>query len=223
MNKNIKSRAYRALFYGIGVVLLAVGLTLNTKTGLGTAPIITVPFAMSKLWSINFAGCVFAVYTIMTCLQFLIRRKLSVFLQLPFSVVFSILLNYFGNLLDFRFAALWQNILLLAAAIIITAIGVALMVNMKLIANPADGFANTVGEILGKGMGFGKNVVDLSCVAITAVLTLAASGHLIGIGVGTLISMIGVGRAIAVFNSLCKEKITSMAGVEWRLKSQENQ
>lgn len=203
----------RIVFYVIGAVLLAVGLTLNTKTGLGTAPIISTPFAISQLWGLNFAGCVFTVYTIMTLLQFILKREWRIFLQIPFSVVFSSLLNVLGTVLDFHYTQLWQNLLLLAAAIVFTAVGVSMMVNMKLIANPADGFANAVGELLGKGMGFGKNTVDLSFVAITVVLTLAVSGHIIAIGLGTLISMIGVGRVIALFNHFCQEKMCRMAGL----------
>lgn len=210
----MKCWCWRIGFYTAGTVLLAVGLTLNTKTGLGTAPIITTPFAVSQIWNLNFAGCVFVVYTIMTCLQFLVKRDWRLFLQIPFSIVFSTLLNFFEKLLDFHYVSIWQNLLLLAVAIVLTAFGVSMMVNMKLIANPADGFANTVGELSGRGMGFGKNAVDLSFVAITALLTLTVSGHLIAIGLGTLISMIGVGRVIALFQHFCQKKICYLAGVE---------
>ena len=203
----ITAWCWRIAFYAIGTVLLAVGLTLNTKTGLGTAPIISTPFAVSQIWNVNFAGCVFTVYTIMTLLQFVLKHEWKIFLQIPFSIVFSGLLNLFGSVLDVHYTYLWQNLLLLAAAIIITAVGVSMMVNMKLIANPADGFANTVGELLGKGMGLGKNIVDISFVILTIVLTLAVSGHVIGIGLGTLFSMVGVGRVIALFQHFCQEKM----------------
>lgn len=35
---------YRWLFYLAGLFILALGLTLNTKTGLGVTPIISVPY-----------------------------------------------------------------------------------------------------------------------------------------------------------------------------------
>ena len=37
------------------------------------------------------------------------------------------------------------------------------MVNMKLVPNPADALAATIGDKLGKGMGIGKNVFDVTC------------------------------------------------------------
>lgn len=206
----------RAFFYVTGAVFLAVGLTLNTKTGLGTAPIISTPFAISQIWHVNFAGMVFVFYGIMTCLQFLLKRKQRswhIFLQFPFSIMFSLLLNGLGTVLSFHYTSLWQNLLLLLAAIVITAAGVSMMVNMKLIPNPADGFAQTIGEVLGKDMGFGKNIVDISFVIMTCVISLVFGGALIGIGIGTAISMIGVGRVIALFQHFFREKMMEIAGI----------
>lgn len=40
-------------------------------------------------------------------------------------------------------------------------------VNMKLVPNPADGLAQAVGDLLNKGLGFGKNAIDLFSVATT--------------------------------------------------------
>ena len=39
-------------------------------------------------------------------------------------------------------------------------------------------------------------------------------GHLIGIGVGTILAMIGVGRTIAVFNHFTYDKMKQLAGIE---------
>jgi len=46
------------------------------------------------------------------------------------------------------------------------------------------------------------------------VISLACSGKLYGIGVGTILSVIGVGRVIAFFNHFAKAKMVSLAGVE---------
>ena len=88
-----------------------------------------------------------------------------------------------------------------------------MMVNMKLIPNPADGFAQTIGEVLGKDMGFGKNIVDISFVIMTCVISLVFGGALIGIGIGTAISMLGVGRVIALFQHFFREKMMRIAGI----------
>ena len=40
--------------YTLGMLVLALGLTLNTKTGLGVSPIISVAFGVSEIWGLNF-------------------------------------------------------------------------------------------------------------------------------------------------------------------------
>lgn len=45
-----KTYFYRGLFYLMGLLILALGITLNTKTGLGVSPIISVSFSISTIW-----------------------------------------------------------------------------------------------------------------------------------------------------------------------------
>ena len=48
---------YRILFYAAGLLILALGLTLNTKTGLGVSPIISVAYSIATIFNHNFALC----------------------------------------------------------------------------------------------------------------------------------------------------------------------
>ena len=41
---------FRVLFYVIGLIVLALGLPLNTKTGLGVSPIISVAYSISEIF-----------------------------------------------------------------------------------------------------------------------------------------------------------------------------
>lgn len=208
---------WRYIFYGMGLIVLAIGITLNTKTGLGVSPIISVPFVISSIWGLNFAAMTFVVYSIQVGIQFLLKgknREWKDILQIPFSLVFSFFLNLFGEALDFHYELMWQKLLLLAAAVIVTAVGAAMVVDMKLVPNPADGLAQTVGESLHKEMGFGKNVIDLISVVLTCIIGVIFYGKITAIGIGTVVAMIGVGRFIALFNYLFKKPMMRMAGLE---------
>ena len=50
-----KNYVARAAIYAMGLVILAAGITMNTKTGLGVSTIISVPFAISSIWDVNFS------------------------------------------------------------------------------------------------------------------------------------------------------------------------
>ena len=52
-----------------------------------------------------------------------------------------------------------------------------------------------------------KNIVDITCVTLTCILSMTVSHRILGVGIGTLIAMIGIGRVIAFVNNLFGEKL----------------
>ena len=208
----------RWLLYLLGMLVLALGLTLNTKAGLGVSPIISIAFEVSEIWNLNFGDMTFLLYSCFVGAQFVLRGKrsrLADLLQLPLSLVFSRVLNLYGALIPYEAAehGFATNFLLLLAAIFCTGAGAAITVNMKLIPNPGDGIVMAVAEKLGRDQGFAKNVFDIGCVAVACVLGLAAAGRIAGVGVGTVAAMLGIGRSIALVNFLGKEKMCRVAGL----------
>ena len=201
------------------MLLLALGLTLNTKSGLGVSPIISVAFCTSRLLELNFGDMTFLLYVLFVAAQFWIRgkdRRMSDLLQIPLSLVFSRVLNLYDAVIpyDSAEASFVSNLAVLLAAVLLTGIGVSMTVNMRLVPNPGDGIVAALAQRLGWEQGLGKNVFDVGCVVLTCGIGLLASGHVIGIGIGTLIAMLGVGRSIALVNHLFREKMCRSAGLE---------
>ena len=224
MKKHVESgrqTVNRFATYGIGILILAFGITLNTKTGLGVSTLVSVAYTIAGAWNLNFAFmsfwlfCCFAAVEMLLKYLFLpeLRKGLwTDLLQIPFSLAFSLLMNLYVKILP-QAERMGTRILMLVLAIVCTGVGAAMIVNMHLVPNPADGLAQTIGLVTQKGMGLGKNILDCSCVAISVVIGLVARGRLIGIGVGTIIAMIAVGRVIAIFNHVCKKKLCENAGL----------
>lgn len=207
---------WRFGIYAVGLVILAIGIVLNTETTLGVSPIISVPYSISSIWTLNFAFITLLVYILQVILQFLIKGKNKEWkdaLQILVCLAFTSFLGLFEKIIVLHPKTFLQKFLVLLAAILITAVGAAMTVNMKIVPNPADGLAKTVGDALHKDMGFGKNVIDLISVAITCLIGFACTGHVVAIGIGTVCAMVGVGRAIALFNYFCKEKMDTLAGL----------
>lgn len=205
----------RICIYGAGMIFLAIGLTLNIKAGLGTAPVLTVPLTISEIWGLPFSSAVFAVYIVFVVGQIALQGKWTwkTVLQVPFSVAFSLLLRQFEGLLAVNPSGLGGRLLVLAISVAVTAAGIGMMVNTRLISNPADGLAATLGEKINRGAGTGKNILDLSCVAISCATGLLTGGTVYGVGAGTLISMLMVGRVLALFNRCFQEKIKRLSGL----------
>lgn len=212
----------RLLSYGLGIVILALGITLNTKTGLGVSALVSIAYTVANAWNLNFALMTFLLYTCFALIEVGLKwgflpplRKViwKDLLQIPFSLAFSLFLNVFGGIIPVA-EHVGAQIVMLVLAIVCTGIGAAMIVDMHLIPNPADGLAQTLGMVTKKGMGLGKNLLDCSCVGISAVIGFVARGRLIGIGIGTIAAMIGVGRVVALFNRCFETKLCRTAGVE---------
>ena len=209
---------YRWLIYSGGMAVLALGITLNTKTGLGVSPIISVAYSVSQIFSLNFGDMTFLLYILFVAVQLALRDKgerAATLLQIVVSLIFSRLLNLCDALLPYDSGShsLLANLLLLAAAIILTGLDIAMTINMRLFPNPGDGIVQAIADKIGKDQGMTKNTFDIGCVCATAAVGLCFGGKIIGIGIGTIAAMIGVGRAVALFNHFFQDKMLAAAGM----------
>ena len=63
----------RILFYISGLLILALGIILNTKCGLGVSPIISVAFSISAITHCSFGNMTFLLYAIFVLAELLIH------------------------------------------------------------------------------------------------------------------------------------------------------
>lgn len=207
----MKNNITRILMYMIGIVTLALGLTLNTKTGLGTSPIISISAAIAQNNQLNVGDVVFIQYVIFVFFEMIIhfiqkKNKKTYILdlaQIPFSIIFTRFMNVFSSSIpSFSNKSLFIRIIVLIIAIILTGIGAASMMRVKLIPNPGDGIVVAISSITKKDTGFIKNVVDFTCMILTIIYCLFVRSPIVGVGIGTIIAMMLTGRVIAIFNKM---------------------
>ena len=217
MHLKNKKFLWRGDIYAAGLMILSIGITLSTKTGLGVSTVTSIPYAISRAFDLNFSVMTFLIYAFFVAIQFLLKgknRRWLDLLQLPVSIAFSAFLQWFGTLLPLQFDALWQNLIMMVFAIVFTGVGISMMVNMELVPNPPDGLTQAISIAIKKDMGFAKNVLDLGCVAVALTVDLLFSKALVSVGIGTILSMIFIGRVVAVFGRRFKEPMRKLAGIE---------
>lgn len=213
----MKQRIFRGSFYTFGMVVLALGITLNTKTGLGVSPIISLPTSVSYLQGWNLGNMTLILYVIMVLLQKgMLGRQfpLRSWLQLPVTLVFSRVINLFNDGIQVPTDNLPVQLALLALAILLIAVGMTFSLYMDLVPNPGDGIVYALCQCSGWNLGLSKNVVDLTCVASTCIYTLLASGRVQYIGIGTLLTMLLVGRVVALLGRFLRKPLRRLAGLE---------
>lgn len=207
------SKYYRGAVYCAGLVILSLGIILNTKTGLGVSPIISIPYSVSNIWKLNLGNSTLCIYILCVFGQMLLRgKKFRSFdlLQIPMSVVFSRVINFFNDMINININNLFINLILLGVAIMLTGIGVVMTVEMNFVPNSADGLTQALAERIGTSLGLAKNIIDITSVLITITIGLLSVGKVVGIGLGTLAAVVGVGRSIALVNMLFRKRMLAL-------------
>lgn len=225
-NKKIAA-VWRIFFYITGMLVLALGIILNTKSGLGVSPLISVSFVASHILNQNFGDMTLVLYSsyiIIEIVIHLLQKKykniLFDLLQFPLSLAFTRVMNLFSGFIPelvecqgLFWGSLVGRIIALLTAFILTGLGIVLTVNMKIIPNPGDGVVSTVADYAGKNIGFMKNAFDITSVIISTIAGILLLGKPVGIGIGTLLAAIMVGRIVALFNGLFGKQMIHLAGL----------
>lgn len=202
----------RVLTYCIGILILACGITLNTKTRLGVSPVISVAYNIAQILHTPLGPTTFVYYAFLIFLQFLLLPKDFSLVQCG-QIICAFLTSAFIQLFDLILPSpdgMPFRLLLLFVAIFLTGLGASITVGMKLVPNPADALANIIGKKIGRDLGLGKNILDAVCILLAVILGLVFSGSLLGIGIGTAVSVLFTGRVMALvqgFTNRLYEKV----------------
>ena len=126
MQEKQKKWILRIALYLIGIMVLALGITLNTKTNLGVSPIISMPYAVAQIFGYETGTAVFVAYLIFIVLQIvLLKGKFPPFqlLQVAASYLTSAFITIFDRILPAP-DQMGMRLLVLGLASILTGIGV---------------------------------------------------------------------------------------------------
>ena len=215
---NTRQLVTRWVIYLAGMLLLAMGLTLNTKTGLGASAIVSVAHTISLCTGFTLGNITLVTYLLFIAAQFVLKgskRNWLDLLQLVVSVVFTRVLDFIKAAVPYQSGQnLLCDFLLLFLSVVLTGTGAAMVLGMDLVPNPADGIVNALSMRSGKEVGICKSCFDIVNVAVALLIGLFNGNLLMGVGIGTIISMLCIGRYISLFNKHFRKKIRIAAGLE---------
>lgn len=200
----------RVLIYFLGLIILCVGVVLNTKTNLGVAAINAIPYVVSKSTSFSLGSCVFVLYLVFVAMQFLINKKVDFLtvLQLPVSLLFGRMVDIVNiHILKFEAQSIFSGLAMLIIAILLVSLGTTLVVSQNLVPNAPDGMVNALGNLFDKPFGYIKVRFDIICVGLALIVSYFMTGRIVGIGLGTLVSMLMTGNVCSFFKKLLNNNL----------------
>lgn len=197
----MKRLTLRYAFFILGVAINSFGVAFITKSALGTSQISSVPYVLSLQFSgLSFGMCTFLFNMLFILVQIvLLKREFRPiqFLQIAVNVLFS-------SLIDVSMAVLWffqpetlpVRLVSLLVGCAILAVGISIEVAPDTLVVPGEGIVRAISLVSGKRFGTIKVYFDVTLIVIAVALSLVFFGKLNGIGVGTVVSALTVGKFV---------------------------
>ncbi len=200
----------RIVIYICGIFLLALGGVLAIKSNLGASPISSLPLSISKVSRISLGTAAAILFTIYVGIQILILKKdfkKIQLLQIVFAILFGQIMNFFNIIININIDNFYSRIFICILSFFITAFGVVFTITANIVPVAPDGLAQVISKKARIDFGKAKIYFDSSVVVLSVSILLVNSKGLEGLGIGTILSALLVGRIVAYINKNLKHKI----------------
>lgn len=202
MNRTTLKFVLRLTVYAIGVCLLALGVVINTRCGMGASTVNCIAFVFSETTPLTLGQATMCIYVVDLIIQIVVFKGLStrIALQIPFSFAFGVLVDFFDHAVAGGFLSVFQNpdlgmgTFMLVLGILCTGVGVSMVMNMNFVPNPPDGCTQAVAKLTGLPFGRAKWLNDAIRLVIALAAGVAMSGHALGVGIGTVVCVFTIGN-----------------------------
>lgn len=194
----------KVILFFVGMLLIALGTVINTKTGLGNSAVGSLPFIISKITNLSLGLITNIIYVIFIILQIIILRKFDkvILLQIPITILFGLLLDAINLLWFININNIFLSLLFLLISIICISLGMYLVLKQKIAYNTPDGLVNAISVRYSLSKGFSKNILDIILVALSIIISYIYFNKIIGVGIGTICAVILIGRGIGLFEKI---------------------
>lgn len=206
----MKVISLRYFYFFLGIIINSFGIAFITKSNLGTSQISSIPYIFSLEYTdFSFGLTTFIFNIIFILIEIaLLRRDFEPiqFLQIVANIIFSFFIDVSMNLLSaFEPETFIVKLISLFIGCMILAIGICIEVAPNVIVVPGEGVVRALAlaiAIKNPKVKFGtiKIYFDVTLIIIACILSFIFFGELNGIGLGTIVSALIVGRFINLVN-----------------------
>ncbi len=202
--------AKRVFQYGVGLMIVALGISVSIKSNLGVSPVSSLPFVFSMATKIPFSVCSSAFYVCYIAIQWLILGKLFK-PTLLFQMIPALAFGFFVELADICLAWLAPpeiyavRLCYIVVSALLIAIGVRMYFGARLVNMPSEGIAKALIVRFGFPLHKAKLTFDVSSVSLAFALSIIALGGIFGVREGTVLISIGVGYFIKLINIMLEK------------------
>lgn len=199
----------KILLLFLGMFLIALGTVINTKTNLGNSAIGSLPFVLSKLSNLSLGVMTNIVYATFIILQIVILKEINkkIVLQIPITILFGVLIDIINYFWFINVNSIYASFVLLFFSITFISFGMFIVLKLNLVYNTPDGLVKAISTRFKLKNGTSKNLLDFIVVLISIIISLISFKSLQGVGIGTILAVIFIGRFISLWEKLLGGKL----------------
>lgn len=196
--------ALRWCLLAIGIIVMAAGIVIVTKSATGNTPISSTGYVLSVAFPSVSYGVFMFFWNILLLLGqvVILRRRFQplALLQIPISVLFSLSIDMFASLLSwFSPVNYAESLGMLALGIVTLAAGVSCTVVANVVMNCGEALVAAITSKTGWNFGYTKVGFDISCVIIACLVSLITMGNVTGVREGTVAAAVITGFVVNYF------------------------
>ncbi|WP_323089619.1 YczE/YyaS/YitT family protein [Allobaculum sp. JKK-2023] len=196
------------LVFLFGLMIVACGICLITKAGLGTSPASAVAYVTTlKYPAFSFGTTTFVLNVLIFGLEWILlgnRFDLTQRIgQIPATLAFGLVTDFWMSVLSFiPEMDFFGSLVIFVLGCAVLGLGVVIELAPDVLKVPTDGLTNAVSVRFSLSLGMAKNLQDLTFCLLGVLLSCIFFGGLRGVGLGTILSALLVGRFIALFKKI---------------------
>ncbi len=185
----------RYLIFTVALFFSAFGVSLVTKSYLGTSPISSIPYVMSLNTPLTMGTYIFILNMILIAAQMLmlgrrgiVDKKIDLLMQIPVSVLFGVFIDVTMAMLgSYNPSVYVLKIVSLIAGCAVLALGISLEVVADVTMVSGEYTVQIASKRFKAQFGTMKIAFDVTLVVIAVALSFILSGHIEGLREGTVI------------------------------------
>lgn len=197
----------RIFNYIFGLFLITLGVAFSIKSGLGSTPVASIPYALNLILNIDLGITTFMFQVFLVMLQLaLLRRnfKPKHFFQVIVSVIFGFLTSFSMALTSFIPVAdnLVIALVMSAISIVLIALGIFFYVPTNIVPVSVEGATQTIAIVSKNPFPKIKVCFDVAVVSSSLILSYIFLGNFGSVGIGTVLGALFIGSTVKLIHKI---------------------
>lgn len=197
----------RIFNYIFGLYLITLGVAFSIKSGLGSAPVSSIPYAMDLVWAIEIGIATFIFHALLVVIELILLRRnfkpkhfLQVFVGVLFGAFTSVSVSLMGFIppADNLIIALLMSVL----SIFLIALGLFFYVPTNIIPLSVEGVTQAIAIVTERPFPKIKVYFDVCVVSTALIISYAFLGSFGSVGIGTILGALFIGTTVKYIHKI---------------------